>query len=124
MSTMGKFVIRQVASGCKFDLLAGNGQVIATSEVYETEAACRKGIASVQKCAACGKVADLTEKKDPLTNPKFELYQDRTGAYRFRLKARNGQVVAVSENYTTKAACQDGIESVIKNTAEAAIEIK
>ena len=121
---MGKFVIRQVASGCKFDLLAGNGQVIATSEVYETEAACRKGIASVQKCAACGKVADLTEKKDPLTNPKFELYQDRTGAYRFRLKARNGQVVAVSENYTTKAACQDGIESVIKNTAEAAIEIK
>ena len=48
---MGKFVIRKVNSGIKFDLKATNGQVIATSEVYTTEAACRNGIASVQKNA-------------------------------------------------------------------------
>ena len=48
---MGKFVIRNVASGIKFDLKATNGQVIATSEVYTTEAACRNGIESVMKNA-------------------------------------------------------------------------
>ena len=46
---MGKFVIRNTNTGIKFDLKAGNGEVIATSEVYTTEAACKKGIASVQK---------------------------------------------------------------------------
>ena len=115
---MGKFVIRCVSTGCKFDLLAGNGQVIATSEVYETEAACRKGIRSVQKSAPVAKLADLTREGKQPSNPKFELFQDKAGEYRFRLKARNGQVVAVSENYTTKAACEDGIESVRKNAAE------
>ena len=115
---MGKFVIRQVATGCKFDLLAGNGQVIATSEVYDSLAACQKGIRSVQKCAAGANVADLTVAGKLPCNPKFELFQDRMGDYRFRLKARNGQVVAVSENYATKAACEDGIESVRKNAAE------
>jgi len=111
-------VIRAVPSGYMFDLLAGNGQVIATGEVYETEAACRKGIRSVQKCAPGAKVADLTREGKQPSNPKFELFQDRKGEYRFRLKARNGQVVAVSENYTTKAACEDGIESVRKNAIE------
>lgn len=115
---MGKFVIRCVSTGCKFDLLAANGQVIATSEVYETEAACRKGIRSVQKSAPVAKLADLTREGKQPSNPKFELFQDKAGDYRFRLKARNGQVVAVSENYTTKAACEDGIESVRKNALE------
>ena len=115
---MGKFVIRCVSTGWKFDLLAGNGQVIATSEVYETEAACRKGIRSVQKSAPVAKLADLTREGKQPSNPKFELFQDKAGEYRFRLKARNGQVVAVSENYTTKAACEDGIESVRKNAIE------
>lgn len=115
---MRKFVIRCVSTGWKFDLLAGNGQVIATSEVYETEAACRKGIRSVQKSAPVAKLADLTREGKQPSNPKFELFQDKAGEYRFRLKARNGQVVAVSENYTTKAACEDGIESVRKNAIE------
>ena len=115
---MGKFVIRCVSTGCKFDLLAANGQVIATREVYETEAACRKGIRSVEKSASVAKLADLTREGKQPSNPKFELFQDRKGDYRFRLKARNGQVVAVSENYTTKAACEDGIESVRKNALE------
>ena len=48
---MGKFVIRQTATGFKFDLKAGNGQVIATSEIYTTEAACMNGIESVKKNA-------------------------------------------------------------------------
>ena len=57
---MSKFVIRPVNSGVKFDLYAANGQTILTSEVYTTEAACRKGIASVAKNAPVAKLEDLT----------------------------------------------------------------
>lgn len=119
---MGKFVIRTVSSGIKFDLKATNGQVIATSEVYTTEAACRNGIESVRKNAAAAKLENQTEEGyATVTNPKFEMYQDKAGEYRFRLKARNGEVIAVSEGYTTKASCLNGIESVTKNAPEAEI---
>lgn len=119
---MGKFVIRNVPSGIKFDLRAANGQVILTSEVYTTMAACRKGIESVRKNAATTKVENQTEGDyKVLTNPKFEMYQDKAGFYRFRLKARNGEIIAVSEAYTAKAGCINGIESVQKNAPEAEI---
>ena len=48
---MGKFVIRQTGTGYKFDLKASNGETIATSEIYTTQAACEKGAESVAKCA-------------------------------------------------------------------------
>ena len=120
---MSKFIIRTVNSGVKFDLFAANGKSILTSEVYTTEAACRKGIASVMKSAPKAKLEDQTEEHfKTLTNPKFELYQDKAGAYRFRLKARNGEIIAVSEAYTGWAGCRNGIESVIKNAADANIQ--
>ena len=120
---MGKFLIRAVPSGLKFDLYAANGQTILTSEVYTPPAACRKGIASVAKNAPSAKVEDQTEPGcKALTNPKFEVYQDKAGAYRFRLKARNGEIIAVSDSYTAKAGCLNGIESVKKNAAEAEIQ--
>jgi len=120
---MGKFVIRATNTGIKFDLKAGNGEVIATSEVYTTEAACRKGIASVQKNAVLGGVEDQTvEGYTPEKHPKFEVYEDKAGEFRFRLKASNGQVIATSEGYKTKKSCLNGVESVQKNAPEAAIE--
>ena len=120
---MGKFVIRPVASGIKFDLKAANGQVIATSEVYETAAACRKGIASVKKNAPLANFEDQTAADcKAAVNPKFEMYNDKAGAFRFRLKARNGEIIATSDGYTTTAACENGIESVRKNAPEAEIE--
>ena len=119
---MGKFVIRTVNTGIKFDLKATNGQVIATSEVYTTEAACRNGIESVQKNAPIANVEDQTaENFEVMKHPKFEMYQDKAGEYRFRLKATNGQIIAVSEGYTAKASCVGGIESVQKNAPEAEI---
>lgn len=119
---MQKFLIRKVATGYKFDLKAANGQTVATSEVYETEAACRKGIESVRKSAQKAKLEDQTsESREAVTNPKFELYQDKGGYFRFRLKARNGQVIAVSEAYTTKIACENGIDSVRKNAPAAEV---
>lgn len=119
---MSKFVIRTVSSGVKFDLKATNGETIATSEVYSTEDACRNGIASVQKNAPVANVENQTEEGyETVTHPKFEMYEDKGGEYRFRLKARNGEIIAVSESYKAKSSCLNGIESVKKNAAQAEI---
>lgn len=119
---MGKFVIRKTNTGIKFDLKAGNGEVIATSEVYNSEDACRNGIASVQKNAPVANVEDQTvEGYAEQKHPKFEVYEDKGGEFRFRLKATNGQVIAVSEGYKAKASCLNGVESVQKNAPDADI---
>lgn len=113
---MGKYVVKTVSSGYKFDLRAGNGEVIATSESYTTEAACLKGIESVRTNAPIAKIEDQTVAGyAAATHPKFEIYTDKAGEYRFRLKASNGQTIAVSEGYKTKSAAENGIESVRKN---------
>ena len=120
---MSKFVVKEVSSGIKFDLKATNGQVIATSEVYESKAACQKGIESVKKNAPAANVEDQTvEGFAAAAHPKFEMYVDKAGEFRFRLKATNGQVIAISEGYKTKASCENGIESVKKNAADAEVE--
>ena len=120
---MGKFVIKNTASGVKFNLKAGNGEIVATSEVYATESACRNGINSVIKNAPIANIEDQTaDDYETAKNPKFEIYLDKKGEFRFRLKATNGQIIAVSEGYTAMAGCKNGIESVRKNAAEGNIE--
>lgn len=119
---MGKFVVRKTNTGIKFDLKAGNGEVIATSEVYSSESACKNGIESVQKNAPVAAVENQTvEGFATEKNPKFEVYQDKAGEFRFRLKATNGQVIAVSEGYKALAGCMNGIESVKKNAPDAEV---
>lgn len=117
---MGKFVVKETKTGVKFDLKAGNGEVIATSEVYTTKAACVKGIESVKKNSAVAAVEDQTvEGYATEKNPKFEVYTDKAGEFRFRLKATNGQIIATGEGYKSKSGCMNGIESVKKNAPEA-----
>ena len=122
---MGKYVIKTTKTGIKFDLKAGNGEVIATSEIYTTLDACKNGVASVQKNAPIAAIEDQT-KADFQTekNPKFEVYTDKRGEFRFRLKAANGQIIAVGEGYKAKASCKNGIASIIKNAPEAEIVIE
>ena len=120
---MGKFIIRDTNTGVKFDLKAGNGEVIATSEVYSTEAACKNGVQSVMNNAPIANLEDQTvEDFETQKNPKFEMYVDKAGEYRFRLKARNGEIIVTSEGYKAKAGCLNGIESVRKNAPDAAID--
>ncbi len=120
---MGKFVVKATKIGFVFNLKAGNGEVIATSEVYTTEAACMKGVESVRKNAAEAKLEDQTVAEvAAVTNPKFEMYTDKAGEFRFRLKARNGEIIAVSEGYKAKASCLNGIDSVRRNAPDAAVE--
>ena len=119
---MGKFIVRKTQSGIKFDLKATNGEVIATSEVYTAEAGCMKGIQSVQKNAPVAAVENQTEEGfKAQKHPKFEIYLDKAGEYRFRLKATNGEIIATSEGYKSKAAVLNGVDSVRKNAADAEI---
>ena len=119
---MGKFVIKETKTGFVFNLKAGNGEVIANSEVYTTEAACMKGIESVKKNAEVAKLEDQTvENFETATNPKFEVYTDKKGEFRFRLKARNGEIIATGEGYKAKASCLNGVESIRKNAPEAPV---
>ena len=119
---MGKFVVKETATGFKFDLKAGNGEVIATSEVYTTKAACLNGIESVKNNCVGGVEDQTVENFETVKHPKFEMYEDKAGEFRFRLKAKNGEVIATSEGYKAKKSCENGIESVKKNAPEAEIE--
>ena len=119
---MGKFQVKAAGKGFVFNLLATNGQVVATSEVYNKKDSLRRGIASVQANAPVAGVEDQTaEKPARLPNPKFEVYADKGGKFRFRLKAKNGQIIAVGEAYETKKAALAGVASVKKNAPGAKV---
>ena len=50
-----------------------------------------------------------------MNSPKYQIYKDRSGKFRFRLLAGNTQVILTSQGYKTKAACKNGITSVKRN---------
>lgn len=120
---MGKFEIKKTKNGgFMFNLKAGNGEVIATSETYNTLDACKNGVNSVMTNAPAAAVEDQTvEGYATEKNPKFEIYADKKGEFRFRLKAKNGQIIATGEGYKAKASCKNGIESIKKNAVDAKI---
>ena len=113
---MGKYLIKKVKTGFVFALEAGNHETIGTSEVYSSKSSAVSGVESVKKNAGTAKVEDQTKKDyEKISNPKFEVYLDKKGEFRFRLKAANGQNILASEGYKAKASCLNGIESVRKN---------
>jgi hypothetical protein len=91
-----------------FNLKAGNGQVILTSELYTTKAACDNGIASVQA-------------NSPL-DERYERKESKKGEPYFVLKAANHQIIGKSEMYSSNAAMENGIESVKTNGSTEVIE--
>ena len=119
---MGKFVIKKSKNDqYVFNLLAANGQVICTSETYKALDGAKNGIESVKKnCNA--EIEDQTvEGYEVKKNPKYEVYTDKAGETRFRLKAGNGQIIAVSEGYKAKASALNGIDSIQRNAPDAEI---
>ena len=120
---MGKFAVKETKTGFRFNLVASNGEIIGTSETYSAKSACLNGIESVRKNSEAANLEDQTvEGFEKASNPKFEIYTDKAGEFRFRLKARNGEIILSSEGYKAKASCKNGIESVRKNAPEAKIE--
>ena len=106
---MGTFVITKRKDGeFQFNLKAGNGQVILSSEGYSTRAACDNGIESVRK--------------NSLEDNRFERKESTNGKPYFNLKATNGQVIGKSELYESTASMENGIESVKKNAPDAEIK--
>lgn len=120
---MGKFVINATKTGFTFALKATNGQTIATGgEVYASLDSAKNGCASVAKNAPVANIEDQTvEGFETAKCPKFEIYTDKAGEFRFRLKATNGQVIATSEGYTKKDSCENGVASVQKNAPDAEV---
>ena len=119
---MSKFSLKHTQAGFSFNLVADNGQVVAASQVYAAKDNCLKGIGSVQANAPFAPVEDQTVKDfEAEENPKFEVYSDKAGKFRFRLKAENGEIIAASQGYKAKASCLKGIDSVRLNAAAADI---
>ena len=119
---MGKFILKPTRTGIKFDLLGADDAVLATSEVYSSESACLNGVESVKKSCVGGVEDQTVEGFESLTHPKFEIFLDQGGKFRFHLKAVNGQIVAVSKAYDDKADCAACIEAVKAAAPEAQIE--
>jgi uncharacterized protein YegP (UPF0339 family) len=103
-----KFEIKAGRTGkFRFNLKASNGQVILTSEAYDTRGAANKGITSVKKNAANDK--------------RFERKTAKDGSAYFVLKAANGEPIGKSEMYKTTRSMENGIASVGKNAPDAPI---
>ena len=118
---MPKFQVYKDASGkFRFRLIAGNNQIVAVGEAYEKHASCINGIRSIQKnCGA--EIEDLTSKNKKVPNPKYQIYKDTAGKFRFRLKASNGEIIAEGESYESKEGCLNGIQ-VVRSSCDAEIE--
>lgn len=125
---MGKFIIKKTTTGFNFSLYAANKEKIAvSSQVYSTKAACKKGMESIAKnaakCIAEDRIEDNTLKNPTAkTCPKFEVYFDKAGLYRYRLFATNGESIAMSEEgYKSKSGVMNGLKSVSINAVNAEI---
>ena len=115
-------VYKDKAGEFRFRLKAKNGQIVAASEGYSAKAGCLNGIESVKKNCVAANLEDQTvEGYATEKNPKFEVYLDKAGEYRFRLTATNGQIIATGEGYKAKASCMNGVESVKKNAPDAEV---
>lgn len=120
-----RFEIKTAKNGeFVFDLYAANGQIIATGGgTYSSVDACRTGVESVRKNCAVHVEDQTAAGCETLTHPKYELYKDKAGQFRFRLKASNGEIIAASEGYKSKSSAKNGIASIGRNAPEAPVVI-
>ncbi len=88
-----------------FTLKAKNGQVILSSEVYNSKAAAENGIESI--------------KKNAQDDGKYERKTAKDGKFYFNLKAGNGQIIGSSQMYSSESGMENGINSVKQNTTDA-----
>ena len=121
----GKWDIRRAKDGrFFFCLYASNHTVIAYSQIYSSTTAVSTGINSVIANAPKSDIEDTTLKKSvSLPCPKWEIYLDKAGEYRFRLYAPNGLCVCHSSHgYSTKSGCKGGIESIKRFCTDAKVD--
>lgn len=109
-----RFLQREAQDGSKyFVLTAGNGQIIAVSEMYATAAGATRGQAAVQRV-----VTNIISSGQAVQGDnRFETFRGIDGKHYFHLKANNGQIVLASQGYSSKASATNGINSVKTNGA-------
>ncbi len=104
-----KFEVYQDKAGeYRFRLKAGNGENILASEGYKAKASCMNGIESVKKNAP--------------EEARYEKKETAAGKFMFNLKSTNGQVVGTSQSYASAASRDGGIESIMRNAPDAAVD--
>ena len=120
----GRFEIKKSKDGrFVFNLYAKNHVIVATSQIYSSSTSAVGGIKSVIANAPIAAVEDQTLKTYETKNfPKWEIYQDKGGQYRFRLSAPNGSCICHSQGYTNKTNCKNGIQSIIRSAKDASID--
>ena len=104
-----KFHLKKASDGqFHFNLLAGNGEIILSSELYKAKDSALNGIESVRK--------------NSQRDDAFEIKETSAGKFHFVLKASNGQVVGQSQHYTSRASATGGVESVQNNAPGAELK--
>lgn len=101
----GIYKILKTATGFKFILTSPSGRILAASEAYSKIDSCINGIESFRRHSHSNIEDQTIQFAASITNPKYELYLDHAANFRFRLKAKNGEILAVSEPYTSKETC-------------------
>lgn len=121
---LARFEIKKAKDGrFVFNLFAPNRVIVATSQIYSSSTSAVNGIKSIAVNAPKAPIEDTSLKSfSPLGFPKWEIYVDKGGQYRFRLYAPNGSCIVHSQGYTSKASCKNGISSIVKNAPDAIID--
>ena len=125
---MGKFVIYKTATGYNFSLYAANQvKLCNASGVYKSINSAKALLDSISRvagrCLEQKRIADTTlQTPSESPCPKFELYLDKAGLYRFRLIAENGEMIAIcEEGYKSKQSAQNALRSMAENAANCEI---
>lgn len=120
----GRFEIKKAKDGrFVFNLYAANHVIVATSQVYSSSQSALVGINSVIANADKAPIEDQSLKSyETYGYPKWEIYVDKGGQYRFRLYAANGSCICHSQGYTSKTNCKNGIDSIIRSSRNAEID--
>ena len=97
----GKFAIKKAKDGqFFFNLKAGNGEIVGTSEMYKAKSSAENGIESVKKNAA--------------NEARFETFEGKNGQWYFRRKAGNGEPILASQGYSSESGAKDGCGAVAR----------
>ena len=120
----GKFIVMRARKDrFVFKLKAGNGEIIAVGNAYPSADACQKDVEAVKACALAPIEDQTVHGYQQLPHPKYEVYKDEAGEFRFRLKGSDGKLLATGEGYTAKASCFNGIASIGRNAPQAQIVV-
>lgn len=121
---MGKFVIYKTEAGYNFHLRAANGEEIGHSENFPKKETCLAEMERVMCGVKEAEIEDRTLSGAPANAIlRFVISRDKNGGYRFRLLGADGKNLLLSQSYTAKASCQNGIRSVKRNAPDAEVEV-